>query len=54
MSYSLGFDRRALKEWNKLGDTVRGQFKKKLAEVLQNLTSRPIDSRDWPVAIRSN
>ena len=30
MTYNLEFDRRALKEWNKLGDTVRHQFKKKL------------------------
>jgi mRNA interferase RelE/StbE len=36
MTYSLEFDRRALKEWNKLGDTVRQQFKKKLAEVLEH------------------
>jgi addiction module toxin, RelE/StbE family len=36
MTYSLEFDRRALKEWKKLGDTLRQQFKKKLAEVLEN------------------
>lgn len=36
MTYSLEFDARALKEWQKLGDTVREQFKKKLAEVLVN------------------
>jgi mRNA interferase RelE/StbE len=36
MTYSLEFDRRALKEWNKLGDTLRQQFKKKLTEVLEN------------------
>jgi len=36
MTYSLEFDRRALKEWNKLGDTVRQQFKKKLLEVLES------------------
>ncbi|MET1068685.1 MAG: type II toxin-antitoxin system RelE/ParE family toxin [Pseudomonas prosekii] len=36
MTYSLEFDRRALKEWNKLGDTLRQQFKRKLAEVLEN------------------
>jgi mRNA interferase RelE/StbE len=30
MTYSLEFDARALKEWHKLGDTVRAQFKKKL------------------------
>ena len=34
MTYSLEFDARALKEWQKLGDTVRQQLKKKLAEVL--------------------
>ncbi|ENY74764.1 RelE protein [Pseudomonas putida TRO1] len=34
MTYSLDFDARALKEWKKLGDTVRQQFKKKLAELL--------------------
>lgn len=36
MTYNLDFDRRALKEWHKLGDSVRQQFKKKLAEVLEN------------------
>lgn len=36
MIYSLEFDARALKEWHKLGDTVRQQFKKKLAEILLN------------------
>ena len=36
MTYSLNFDSRALKEWKKLGDTVRQQFKKKLVEVLLN------------------
>ena len=36
MIYSLEFDRCALNEWNKLGDTLRQQFKKKLAEVLEN------------------
>lgn len=34
MTYELAFDPRALKEWYKLGDTVRAQFKKKLAQVL--------------------
>lgn len=34
MTYELEFDPRALKEWHKLGDTVKAQFKKKLAEVL--------------------
>jgi len=36
MTYSLEFDARALKEWHKLGDTVRQQFKKKLTEVLEH------------------
>ncbi|MBC3303639.1 type II toxin-antitoxin system RelE/ParE family toxin [Pseudomonas sp. SWRI18] len=36
MTYSLDFDARALKEWQKLGDTLRQQFKKKLAEILNN------------------
>lgn len=36
MTYSLEFDARALKEWRKLGGTVRQQFKKKLAAVLIN------------------
>lgn len=30
MIYELAFDPRALKEWQKLGATVREQFKKKL------------------------
>jgi mRNA interferase RelE/StbE len=36
MIYSLEFDARALKEWQKRGDTVRQQLKKKLAEDLLN------------------
>lgn len=36
MTYSLEFDARALKEWQKLGDTVRQQLKKKLASILVN------------------
>lgn len=35
MAYFLDFDERALKEWRKLGSTVREQLKKKLAEVLE-------------------
>ena len=35
MTYELEFDPRALKEWRKLGATVREQFKKKLGEVLE-------------------
>ena len=36
MTYSLEFDRRALKEWKKLRDTLRQRFKKKLSEILEN------------------
>ncbi|MBN2993280.1 type II toxin-antitoxin system RelE/ParE family toxin [Pseudomonas cedrina subsp. fulgida] len=36
MTYELDFDARALKEWKRLGDTVRQQFKKKLAQILIN------------------
>jgi len=36
MTYSLEFDARALKEWHKLGDTVRQQLKKKLVTILVN------------------
>lgn len=36
MTYELEFDPRALKEGRKLGDTVKAQFKKKLASVLVN------------------
>lgn len=36
MTYKLEFKETALKEWNKLGHTVREQFKKKLAERLEN------------------
>lgn len=36
MTYKLEFDARALKEWRKLGDTLRQQFKKKLLEILEN------------------
>jgi len=34
MSYELAFKESALKEWRKLDDPVRKQFKKKLAERL--------------------
>ncbi|EFH9984966.1 type II toxin-antitoxin system RelE/ParE family toxin [Escherichia coli] len=37
MTYELAFDHRALKEWQKLGHTIREQFKKKLSERLENL-----------------
>lgn len=36
MSYELNFHPDALEEWRKLDNSVRDQFKKKLAERLQN------------------
>ena len=36
MSYRLKFKQEALTEWGKLDSSVRAQFKKKLAERLQN------------------
>ena len=36
MTYSMAFLPSALKEWNKLDTTLRKQFKKKLAERLDN------------------
>jgi mRNA interferase RelE/StbE len=36
MTYKLEFKKSALKEWEKLGHTVKEQFKKKLKERLEN------------------
>jgi mRNA interferase RelE/StbE len=36
MTYELAFKPSALKEWDKLGATIRAQFKKKLIERLEN------------------
>ena len=36
MTYKLTFSPKAKKEWNKLGDTIKNQFKKKLLERLEN------------------
>ncbi|MBX3629672.1 MAG: type II toxin-antitoxin system RelE/ParE family toxin [Nitrosomonas sp.] len=36
MSYRLEFKKSALKEWEKLGHTIKAQFKKKLRERLEN------------------
>ncbi|MCP4116859.1 MAG: type II toxin-antitoxin system RelE/ParE family toxin [Desulfobacteraceae bacterium] len=36
MNYNLKFKKEALKEWRKLDDNLRFQFKKKLTERLQN------------------
>ncbi len=36
MSYELVFLEEALKEWKKLGETIRHQFKKRLKERLEN------------------
>jgi len=36
MTYNLEFKKSALKEWEKLGHTIKEQFKKKLRERLEN------------------
>ena len=36
MTYNLEFKETALKEWGKLDGSIREQFKKKLAERLEN------------------
>ncbi|MDD5033308.1 MAG: type II toxin-antitoxin system RelE/ParE family toxin [Methylococcaceae bacterium] len=36
MTYKLEFKKSALKEWEKLGHTLKNQFKKKLKERLEN------------------
>ncbi|MFN4054764.1 MAG: type II toxin-antitoxin system RelE family toxin [Alishewanella aestuarii] len=36
MTYKLDFKKSAWKEWQKLGSTLQQQFKKKLAERLEN------------------
>ncbi|MFA5455698.1 MAG: type II toxin-antitoxin system RelE/ParE family toxin [Sulfurimonas sp.] len=36
MSYNLEFKPKALKEWKKLNNTIKEQFKKKLIERLEN------------------
>ncbi|HCM1915644.1 TPA: type II toxin-antitoxin system RelE/ParE family toxin [Salmonella enterica subsp. salamae serovar 28:r:e,n,z15] len=41
MNYELEFDPRALKEWQKLGETVKKQFRKKLIDVLSNPRVEP-------------
>ncbi|MDA0245943.1 MAG: type II toxin-antitoxin system RelE/ParE family toxin [Chloroflexi bacterium] len=36
MTYKLAFKKSALKEWEKLGEPIKKQFKKKLQERLEN------------------
>lgn len=48
MTYEPEFDPRALKEWRKLGDTVKAQFKKKLASVLVNPRNESARLHDLP------
>ncbi|AMR14131.1 type II toxin-antitoxin system RelE/ParE family toxin [Klebsiella quasipneumoniae] len=36
MTYELEFDPRAWREWQKLGETVKKQFKNKLQQIVQN------------------
>ena len=39
MTYSLKFHEKALKEWKKLGEPIKSQFKKKLYERLSGFSS---------------
>ncbi len=48
MTYELEFDARALKEFKKLGSTVKDQFKKKLAEVLVSPRIQANQLRELP------
>jgi len=50
MNYELEFDPRALKEWRKLDETVRHQFKKKLALALL----KPPNTGNTPLGFREN
>lgn len=52
MSYELEFDPQALKEWQKLGETVKNQFRKKLAEVLSHPRIPSARLYDFPIATR--
>ncbi|MGL4612499.1 MAG: type II toxin-antitoxin system RelE family toxin [Shewanella sp.] len=48
MTYKLEFGPRALKEWKKLGDPIRQQLKKKLAEILEHPHIEANKLRDLP------
>lgn len=54
MTLQLEFDQRALKEWRKLGPTVREQLKKKLAECLESPRIEAKNSAGYLTAIRSS
>jgi mRNA interferase RelE/StbE len=47
-SYRLAFLRKATKEWNKLGPTLRRQFENKLAERLRNPKVPSARLADYP------
>lgn len=48
MTYELEFDPRALKEWQKLDNTIREQLKNKLAKVLVQPKIPANKLRDFP------
>jgi mRNA-degrading endonuclease RelE of RelBE toxin-antitoxin system len=54
MTYELEFSDKAWKEWQKLGATLRAQFKKKLEERLENPHVRRTVYTDWALPIRSS
>ena len=57
MTYSLDFDKRALKEWKRLDRGIQDQFKKKLEERLINpiITSSKISGTEncYKIKLRS-
>ncbi len=48
MTYNLAFLPSALKEWEKLDNSIKVQFKKKLAERLISPHTPASSLRDWP------
>ncbi|HCI5908317.1 TPA: type II toxin-antitoxin system RelE/ParE family toxin [Klebsiella quasipneumoniae subsp. similipneumoniae] len=48
MTYELAFDPRAWREWQKLGETIKKQFKNKLQQVVQNPRTESARLSDLP------
>lgn len=51
MTFDLEFDQRALKEWHKLADTVRQQFKSKSQGARPLEVGQPIKGNDSSKAL---
>ena len=54
MSYELEFLPSALKEWQKLDNSIKVQFKKKLSERLENPKVAKDKLRGYKMSIRSS